>query len=81
MSTCDRPMRDGPCQMPVNHRGRHSTVVFYCDLCGKTRRGRGTPLMFGEGPAFAVVQRISYDETEHVADGCFMCLRVDTDVR
>jgi hypothetical protein len=37
--TCDKPMRDGPCVMDLDHRGRHTTVGFYCDCCGKTRRG------------------------------------------
>lgn len=25
--------------MDENHRGRHTTVVFYCEACGNTRRG------------------------------------------
>ena len=65
MVTCGHPMRDGACQMIEGHRGRHTTVVFYCDVCGNYRRGRGIPIR----------QRISYDETEHVADMCFMCQR------
>ncbi len=36
---CNQPMRDGPCVLDGNHRGRHSTVGFFCDACGKTRRG------------------------------------------
>jgi hypothetical protein len=38
---CNRPMRDGACQMRPAHRGRHSTVTFDCDGCGATRRGQG----------------------------------------
>lgn len=49
--------------MDPDHRGRHTTVSFGCDVCGKQRRGRGTPIM----------ARISYYETEHVGDICFMC--------
>lgn len=37
--TCLHTMRDGLCLMDLGHRGRHTTVVFYCDSCGKTRRG------------------------------------------
>ena len=50
--TCLRPMRKwtapfahgtveqhGYCLMDKGHRGRCSTVVFYCDSCGKARRG------------------------------------------
>lgn len=40
MSTkCDTLLRDGQCVMDEGHRGRHTTVGFYCDVCGKTRRG------------------------------------------
>lgn len=38
--TCLKPLRDGPCLMDLDHRGRCSTVVFYCDGCGNTRRGQ-----------------------------------------
>lgn len=62
---CHRQLRNGPCTMRRNHRGRCSTVTFYCDVCGKIRRGTG----------IAIRQRISYDETEHVADMCFLCQR------
>lgn len=37
---CGHPMRDGPCKMDEGHRGRHTTVAFYCDGCGKMRRGQ-----------------------------------------
>ena len=36
---CGEEMRDGECTMRVHHRGRHSTVSFYCDGCGEVRRG------------------------------------------
>ena len=36
---CGRPMQDGSCQLDPDHRGRHTTVAFYCDLCGQMRRG------------------------------------------
>jgi len=36
---CRKPMRDGSCVLDYEHRGRHSTVGFYCDACGKMRRG------------------------------------------
>lgn len=38
-STCLFPLRDGPCLLDVDHKGRHSFVTFYCDACGKRRRG------------------------------------------
>jgi hypothetical protein len=47
--TCLRKMRGwkagnevqhGFCTMDKGHRGKCSTVTFYCDGCGKTRRGR-----------------------------------------
>lgn len=37
--SCGKEMRDGPCRLDPDHRGRHSTVAFYCDACGKMRRG------------------------------------------
>lgn len=36
---CLHTLRTGPCRMPKGHRGRHTTVVFFCDSCCKTRRG------------------------------------------
>lgn len=51
-STCLREMRGwqapfryghktqhGYCLLDKGHKGRHSTVVFWCDACGKARRG------------------------------------------
>jgi hypothetical protein len=37
---CGSQMRDGPCLLDSDHRGRHTTVGFYCDSCGKMRRGQ-----------------------------------------
>lgn len=37
-TTCLEKMRDGLCLLDKGHRGRHSTVVFYCDGCSKARR-------------------------------------------
>jgi len=37
------------CQLPPGHRGYHSCQVFYCDGCGKVRRG--TPAARGEDVA------------------------------
>lgn len=59
---CEQPMRDGTCQMDAGHRGRHTTVAYYCDYCGKTRRSVET---------FFERQSDGYDEP--VADVCFMC--------
>lgn len=38
-TTCLHPTRNGPCLLKPQHRGHHATVVFYCDCCGKARRG------------------------------------------
>ena len=65
---CGKPMQDGNCQMDTDHKGRHSTVTFYCDICGKTRRGY---------PHVAVMDRQSDGYSEHVADVCFMCAVVE----
>lgn len=36
---CGKPLRTGQCVLDADHRGRHTTVAFYCDCCGKMRRG------------------------------------------
>ena len=51
-SQCGKPMRYGPCEMKQGHRGRHTTVAFYCDGCGKTRRGQPHREYREEGVAF-----------------------------
>lgn len=40
MSLCPHPIRNTTCQLDEGHRGRHSTVTFYCDSCGQRRRGQ-----------------------------------------
>jgi len=32
-------VQHGRCLLEPGHRGRHATIVFYCDGCGRTRRG------------------------------------------
>ncbi len=36
---CRKAMRDGSCVLDYDHRGRHTTVGFFCDSCGMMRRG------------------------------------------
>ena len=39
--TCNHELRGGGlCQLDAGHRGRHSSVFFLCDGCGKRRRGQ-----------------------------------------
>lgn len=61
---CGRPLRTGPCQMDEGHRGRHTTVAFYCDGCGKARRSQ--PVAHARNP---------WDGTAE-ASFCFMCVKV-----
>ncbi len=63
---CEREMLTGECELDLGHRGRCSTVVFYCDSCGKMRRGY---------PHQAITQLMSDGDREHVGDICFMCSR------
>lgn len=65
--TCLREMRTGLCLMDKGHRGRCSTVVFWCDGCGKSRRGM---------PHAEV--RNNFDGTVEV-ELCFMCTREERD--
>ncbi len=37
---CGKSMRGGTCDLYEGHNGRHTTVAFYCDVCGKMRRGQ-----------------------------------------
>lgn len=56
---------DGFCLLDKGHKGRHSTVVFYCDGCGKARRG--APTQYG------------YDGNGEIdVSFCFMCTHVAT---
>jgi hypothetical protein len=66
MTGCDQELRTGQCEMEMGHRGRHSTVAFECDYCGKTRRGRGEE----------VGQRMSDGYVEIFGVVCFMCAHV-----
>lgn len=61
-STCCRPMTTGRCVLKLGHRGRHSTIGFYCD--GHGRMVRGTPaqtLYNGDGVPDVTL--------------CFLCVR------
>lgn len=59
---CLEPLRGGACEGEKAHRGRHSTVWFECDACGRTRRGYPhRQEMDGDG-----VPDVSF---------CFMCCR------
>jgi hypothetical protein len=64
-STCLKPLELSvvPCVMDKGHEGRCSSVTFYCDGCGKRRRGRP--------------HRTAYDP-DGVPDAhfCFMCVEV-----
>lgn len=60
---CAEELRDGRCVMDAGHRGRHTTVGFYCDACGNVRRGHPV--------AFAYNQFDGGIEAEF----CFMCER------
>lgn len=60
---CGEVLRTGACLMDMGHRGRHSTVVFWCDGCSKTRRGH------------AVGQDRNVWDGEVEAEFCFMCMR------
>lgn len=62
--TCGRPMRDGPCALDRNHRGRCTTIAFDCDGCGVRRRSQPTS-----------VARNPWDG-EVEAQFCFMCTKV-----
>lgn len=61
---CNRPLRTGSCQMDAGHRGRCSTVTFFCDGCGQTRRGY--PYSAERNPHDGEVEVVF----------CFMCIRV-----
>jgi hypothetical protein len=62
--TCLREMRgDRKCIMDKNHRGRCASVAFFCDACGKMRRGTPT----GH----------SYDSNDDpTTDYCWFCVNV-----
>ncbi len=59
---CGHPMQDGPCQLDPDHPGRHTTVAYYCDSCGRMRRSQPvTHLVDANG--------------DIDVDICFMCER------
>lgn len=66
---CGEPLRDGPCTLDPGHRGRHTTVSFFCDLCGKRRRG--------SAPYTVITQLMSDGYREPMADVCFMCAEIE----
>ena len=59
---CQRFLRSGNCGLDLNHKGRCSTVVFYCDACGKMRRGH---------PAGQALDLDGVPDVEF----CFLCVR------
>jgi hypothetical protein len=62
-TTCLHPMEQKlPCLLDKGHRGRHSCVTFYCDGCGKKRRGN---------PHQSALDPDGVPD----ADFCFMCVR------
>lgn len=69
---CERKMRDDKfmqgetCKMEKDHRGRCSCVTFYCEGCGKIRRGR---------PAGQSVVRLGDGSIDDSFDFCFLCVR------
>jgi hypothetical protein len=68
MTTCEHPIRSGTCQMDADHRGRHTTVTFVCEGCGKTRRGyphATQEVVLGDG------------SVDDIFNFCFMCCRDD----
>jgi hypothetical protein len=65
---CSREMRDGHCVLDPGHRGRHTTVGFFCDQCGLMRRGQ---------PHTIVTQLMGDGYREPMAEVCFMCAVVE----
>jgi hypothetical protein len=60
-TTCLADMRNGKCLLDPDHRGRHTTVAFYCDSCGKMRRGRP--------------EAHTYDANDDpTTDHCYLCV-------
>lgn len=64
MEECGKEMRTGTCRLPLNHKGkRHSTVVFFCDGCQKTYRGKPST----EGTPHGTDEKLAF---------CFLCYGV-----
>ena len=66
LRSCNEMMRTGTCALDPGHRGRHASVVFYCEVCGKHRRGAEPHTVVG----------VMHDEDE-AFNVCFMCAVVD----
>lgn len=63
MTDCDTTLRTGECVLDRDHRGRCSTVGFYCDGCGKMRRGQ------------PVAQARNQWDGIPEAEFCFLCVK------
>lgn len=62
--TCLHRLRGGLCEGDLGHRGRHSTVWYWCDACGRSRRGQP--------------YRVQVDANgEPDVEFCFMCCEVN----
>jgi hypothetical protein len=61
--SCGEEMRTGACVLDPGHPGRHTTVGFYCDLCGKMRRGQ----------PHVITQLMADGYREPVAECCWLC--------
>ena len=70
---CGQPVRGGgECSLDSGHRGHHSTVVFVCEGCGKTRRGQ----------PHATELIIVFGEIDDRFEFCFLCSgQTDADIR
>jgi len=58
---CGYSMQDGPCHLDLDHPGRHTTIAYYCDSCGRMRRSR---------PVTVLVDANGDIDVEF----CFMCV-------
>ena len=66
---CGEEMRTGTCTLDPDHRGRHTTMSFYCDICGKQRRG--------SAPHAVIKELMGDGYWEDMAQVCFMCAVVE----
>lgn len=62
---CCHPMRTGLCERSKDHKGKHTTVVFCCELCGRVVPGQP----YRQGVYYL------YGEIEDVFDYCFPCVK------
>ena len=66
MSACGHSIRGYPgetCKLRPGHRGHHSCVVFECDGCGRTLRGR----------PHVRENVMAYGEVDDTFQFCFLC--------